>query len=402
MARQVEEQPKIIGPTPEEIQQANEGEFAPRGITNLLLKITKHPAARITAVGGAVLGGAYATYENIPAVHQPIDKLIHGVSQPRNNLEKTMAQKVVERNIRNGVYEMDELPPGRQAEDLSKIPSSLNKEDIPDISEDFVFPGSLPESINTSNVSIVIPPSVTVGFNAFPEGEWWMHGQKGEIGMKESLIPPYAVISGILVAKEKQPDGSIFFAIELPYSDSPKDILERDPNNTIPQAATKTRNSSGLENAKSFEQTTVEGVIVWIRLFEGTNPTHYPLVTSVSWENDESRGLGIGIHNGDRAGSGAEALAKHARIGDPIRANIPLSIDPDSDEISDSLDKYVNLYNYADSVDELKQKLGQTSKDNMNNAQNLINDSGQTIPMEDQLRGKKYTFTANTVNFWPK
>ncbi len=306
------------------------------------------------------------------------------IKQIEPQTTRQIVEQIIEQNIRNGAYQMD-VPPGREAENLLEIPTATNKKDIPNISED-TFPSS-------------VTSSIAVGFDAFPEGRWIMSAKKGE-EMRESLIPPFATVSGYLVAKERQPDGSILFAIELPYSDSPRDILKRDTDVTVPQTTTKTRRSSGFENAKSFEQTTVQGVIVWVRLFDGTNPTHYPFNTPVVWEEGEFQTLGI--TGGIKAGYGAKPLAEYAGIGYPIRANIPLSLDPDSANISAGLDKYVNRYHHGDDIDELKRQLEQIAENNMKNAQKLINDSGQSVYLEDQLANKGYVFTADIVVFLPK
>ncbi|MBI4037052.1 hypothetical protein HY385_01370 [Candidatus Daviesbacteria bacterium] len=74
---------KIVGPTQEEMDAANRGDYAPRGLTKLLVNLSKSWLIRLGLVGG----GAVITYVKVPAVHQFINSIPEYLQNYRHSSE---------------------------------------------------------------------------------------------------------------------------------------------------------------------------------------------------------------------------------------------------------------------------------------------------------------------------
>lgn len=339
--------------------------------------------ARFAAAGLVAFVGYRGVQEakkldfNIPAI----------VEQTKEKIIEKGAQITAEINERTGQYDM-EPPPGRQAEKLSEIPATITIADIPHIPEK---DDSIPKD--------VLQGEAILGFDGFLEERQSWVGKSGE-PMHAEISPPEASLSGYLVAKERQSDGSVLFAIELPYLNSPKDILTRNPDSSTPQLVKEQWRSANLPPA---QKTRVGGAIVWIKLYEGTNPTYFPFTSAVTWGESEFE-VGGCVPGGHREGHGEKPLLEYARLGDPIRARISLSLNSylRLENFEDTLNEYVNIFRYGDNIEKVKERLQEVVNENMQNAQELVRDTGKTISFQNQIKEKRYIFTAESIGFLPK
>lgn len=286
----------------------------------------------------------------------------------------------IEKNEKNGDYEMTP-PSNRQPESLSDIPTTTTVQDIPHI----------PESDTLTKET-----NLKWGLSGFLESRQVLMLSKDQQATHKEIIPPSATINGYIVAKEKQQDGSIMFAIELPYLDSPRDILSKNAESSNPQVKQKEWRSANLPSTPEIQ---IGGTIVWIRAYEGKNPSYAPFNTDAInrkfIKDTDSKG---------RPGSGYEPLAEYSQIGDFMGANI--SLDPSLGMNPESLDKLLQGYAelYGTSAEAAREKLTAVTESNLNNSRKLLEDAKtrKEIPLSEQVEGKRYTFTAGSIAFIPK
>lgn len=289
-----------------------------------------------------------------------------------------ISRRVVELNTRKGDYDMP-APPGRTAEDLSKLPTNIQLEDIPRIPENDIL---LPKDA-FGNPTIL-------GFDGHIN-KLQTIGQGPDGVLKTVEYPPSADITGYLIAKERQPDGSVLFGIELPYLEGQKDILANNSDTTSPQIRKKV---SQVKDLDPNEMITIGGVIVWIKLYKSPNPTYYPLDSDVTWDPKS--------FSGTNSGYGEKALAQYAQVGDLIRAKIALQADTNSAQVINGLNDFVNLYHYGNNINSVRDIMERDIDNNMRSAQRIVSDAGKSIPLTEQLNGKRYLFTASEASFIPK
>lgn len=324
----------------------------------------------------ALLGAALVTAGGI--LVDQISKIGFNPAQDiQNEINKRAGEAAIQANKNSGYYDMAP-PPGRQAESLSSIPQNVASKDIP----------TIPETDNSLGIFSGYPQfSSGIGFDGYIQGETLINSSE--------KTNPQALITGYLVAIEKQSDDSVLFAVELPYLNSPRDILKRDVQASTPQLKIQDKSKEDI----------IGGTIVWLKLFKGTDPTHYPFTTIVTWGDKSFQTAGIDP-NQPKTGSGDKGLREYARIGDPIRARVTLGVNLNSQNsensaINKGLNNYYTRYHYSNSIDEAKNQLQETIDQNMQSADKLIKDANRVIPIKDQVEGKKYVFTPDFVVFLP-
>jgi hypothetical protein len=201
---------------------------------------------------------------------------------------------------------------------------------------------------------------------------------------------PTVNVSGYLVAIEKQPDNSYLFAVELPYLDSPKDIISRSKVSTNPD----------IKNG-DMQTVNVGGVIVWLKLFNGQTPNDFPFKTTVTWTEGKLN-IGHGLAANQPSGTGEDTLIKYIKVGDIISAHVNLTVDINDPSISDSIDHYAKL-NGKD-PNNLRGELTTITNNNMNTVKKMINDArnGNSIPLINQINSKTYVLTPDLITFVPQ
>lgn len=329
-------------------------------------RMTRRTLIKLGIFGGATLGTA-AIIKQLGL--NPIDS--------GEAVRKKIHDNVTQQNINSGAYDMAP-PPDRVAESTFEVSDIKNLFTIPETDS------SIPEK-----------------FSGFPQ----FHSRFGFDAYMDGLptrnpaekTPPQALITGYLVAKEKQPDGSFLFGVELPYLSSPRDILKRNTVNTIPEM--KTQDIAGPGGVAT--ESVVGGMIIWLKLFSGTNPTYYPFDTIVTWGSKSFQSATIDPSQ-PKTGTGDKGLAEYGRIGDPIRARVDLEINFDrKTEVSKGLEAYTSNYGYAATIDQAKNQYQQIIDANMRTAKSLTVDSGKKTPITEQVQDKKYILTPNFVVFLP-
>lgn len=376
-----------IPPSTKEADQVNTG----KAKENPIFSFIRGHKLIIGGVGTAAAGTAFGVHHAL-AVHQEVDPAFvdHLNSspilvdlppqseqpKPANPVDvfKAGRKAAIAQNERDGYYEMTP-PPNRKPENLSNIPSTTTIQDIQHIPE-------IDRRIKNTDLKW--------GFSGFLEPQQVLTG-KDQASLHIQSVPPSASINGYLIAKEKQPDGSIMFAVELPYLDSPKDILTRDQESSTPQLIKKEWRSANLPPSQNIQ---IGGDIVWIKTLEGKNPTYGPFNSDISWGGPDALPT-------NKSGSGDRPLAEYAQVGDVVQARIPLdpNLQIDPARLDKLLEGYVELH--GGSIDAAKQKLTTIIEDNLHNAQQLLTDANTNtrIPLKNQLINKRHVFTAGSVLF---
>jgi hypothetical protein len=224
--------------------------------------------------------------------------------------------------------------------------------------------------------------STTVGLDAYPEG-----------GDKNTAMPvePVAEISGYLVGKEKQADGSFVFYMEVPYLNG-SDILNTSKVSTTP--VFKETDGRELWNPDvKIKEDIAGGFIITLKLFP--NETNgYPFLTGVGFGETVFEDIDGG------GAAGPDALYAWARVGDPMRALVDLAgVDFTTGNWPKALQQYVSS-GYAGNVTEAQAQMQTVLDQNTNTLNQIKADSGKPISLADQLNGR-YTITPNDVAFLP-
>lgn len=336
-------------------------------------------AARI-AMGGLVLAGVGVAvkigneiYNNDDNGFNPLP-ITQGI---KDNVLQKLDRNIVSQNTRNGVYEMSPVP-GREPDSFPNIPTSTAISDIPHIPDE----------------EPLITPNITLGATFIKVHETIVNSEP-------RIALPTVFLSGYLVAKEKQKDGSVMFAIELPRLSPPKDILRGDIEKSTGEIKEPTYNYSAAETKL------IGGRIVWIRLFEGQTPAHYPFATNIVWGLREFQSLGTASDR--KAGTGDKPLTEYARPGDLIRAKVDLDsggVDLDSymttKDFQEGFRSFIGLSDSGETVDQAKKTFKNILASNAQNAQSLADDIAKPISLAEQIRDKPYVFTPVRVAFIPK
>ena len=201
-------------------------------------------------------------------------------------------------------------------------------------------------------------------------------------------------ISGYLVAKEKQGDASYLFGVLVPLLDG--GLIAVTSGSTTPSCRSTTTTVRAATPWQSTE-TTVGGVIVWLRIFPATDTSWFPLVTDIEY--------GEGAFS-DRAqlpatGMGPDVLYEYAKVGDPIRAKVDLTWNASSTDATKALDQFVH-YRYASGAADARNKIEAAFAANMMSLSRLTADCATAVPLVDQLQGKRYVLSPSEVVFLPE
>ncbi len=354
------------------------------------LEKTKHKGtspwkiARRVFLAAALIAGGKVIVDEVQKVGFNPSAIAQDIG---NQIDQEANKLVIQRNTDSGYYDL-KAPPGRTASPETGL-ANISVKDIP----------AIPENNNSIPKDFIGFPTFTgnIGFDAFING---IPGPNSE------RINPQALITGYLVAKEKQQDGSYLFAVELPYLDGQQDILKRSDKTSKPELKT-TNETNSMSPTQKVKEDVVAGAIIWLKLFPGENPTYYPFTTITSWgeESFKLAGLGEGESHG---GTGDKGLVDYANIGDSVRARIDLEVNFNSQDndvnppVGNGLKDYVSTYHYADSITNAENQFKQVISGNMQTAKILIADAGKNIPLNEQVEGKRYVFTPSFVVFLPR
>jgi hypothetical protein len=256
----------------------------------------------------------------------------------------------------------------------------------PNATASVTTPGDLPhvEPIVFSDVTAYPGFSNGMALDAYPDGD------------PSAGVQPTAVVSGYLVAKDKQPDGDYLFAVELPYLSGPQDILSRSGSTTTPELKA-TEIAPGFDPRGKIEDDNVGGAIVWLKLFPGEQSGYFPFTTASSYGEACFAPIG-GCPS--QSVTGPDALFAYARIGDPIRALAYLGMDSPPKAWSTGFTDYVGQ-GHAGSVSDAEAQMRTILDANLSAVKRLVADGGTTVSLADQLQGKRYVLTPDSIAFLP-
>lgn len=313
-----------------------------------------------------------------------------------DQIGKMTNDQIIQHNTDSGYYDL-KPPSDRAIEAPPPSQGNITLKDIP----------AIPEKDNFSQITHFPSFSSNIGFDGYVDGFTYMQGEAGKPGTTIEKGPAEAVITGYLVGKEKQPDGSYLYAIELPNLDGPQNIVKKDATASKPEVKT-TEGPTGFNPTGKVKEDTAGGVIVWLDFFPGENPSHYPFATTTTWGEKSFEAVGIAPSE-LRSGTGDKGFVDYARVGDKVRALIPLGIDfsapispPDGPTMDEELKTYVDHYHYAQTIDAAKIEYQQVLDGNKQTAKKLLSDNGRNISFDEQLAGKRYVFKPSFVVFLPK
>lgn len=347
-------------------------------------------ARRVFLAAALITGGKVAVDEVQKVGFNPgaiVQDIGNQIGQEANNL-------IIKQNTDNGYYDL-KAPPGRAVETPQPSQGVLALKDIP----------AIPANGDFSQITLFPSFNSSVGFDGFVDGFTYMKGEAGKPGTTIENGPAEAVISGYLVGEEKQSDGSYLYAVELPNLEGPQNILKKGNTTSNPEVKT-TDGPTGFNPNGKIKEYVAGGVIVWLKFLPGENPSHYPFTTITTWGEKEFQSVGAQANR--PSGSGDKGFVDYARVGDQVRAFIPLSMDfnapmslGNSTTMNDEFNIYVNHYHYAPSLDAARNEYQQILDNNLQAAKKLVDDNGKSITFDQQLQGKRYVFTAATAVFLP-
>jgi hypothetical protein len=341
-------------------------------------------AAALIAGGKVVVDEANKVGFNPGTIVQDIGNQI---GQETNNL-------IIQNNTDSGYYDL-KAPPNRVAETPQPSQGEITLKDIP----------AIPANGNFSQITLFPSFNSSIGFDGYVDGFTYMNGEAGKPGTTIENGPAEAIITGYLVGEEKQSDGSYLFAVELPNLDGPQDILKKGNTASSPEVKT-TDGPTGFNPNGKIKEDVAGGVIVWLNFLPGDNPSHYPFTTITTWGEKEFQT--VGLSSNSPSGSGDKGFLDYARVGDQVRAFVPLGMDfsapmslGDPTTMNDEFNTYVNHYHYAPSLDTARNEYQQVLDNNLQTAKKLVGDNGKSITFDQQLQEKRYVFTANFIVFIP-
>ncbi|MGA2911847.1 MAG: hypothetical protein ABSE17_04440 [Candidatus Levyibacteriota bacterium] len=251
-------------------------------------------------------------------------------------------------------------------------------------------PGEIPHLIPITFSQLLASPGgydSNIGLDAFPDGD-------PIASDPEASIDPVAVISGYLVSKEKQPDGSYLFGVELPNLDG--SVFNGSVSSTTP-VCEETSAKRAFDVSHNSKEDVIGGAIVWLKFFPGEKSDFYPLFTPVTYGDDAFTHL-----SGDKAeGVGPDVFYADTKLGDPVRALLNLGgANFNSTNWQQSLKTYVNN-GHAKDIADAEAQMQTILNQNTNSLNNLKSDNGKSISLKNQLQEKRYIFTPNMVAFLP-
>ena len=264
------------------------------------------------------------------------------------------------------------VPSGRSIETPAPNEKPITAEQLPHIKQ-----------ITFSEITAFPGYKSNIGLDAYPEGD-----KKAEV-----QIDPIMAISGYLVEKIKNADGSFDFFVEVPYLDG-SDILNKSTTSTTP-VYTETIGNKNFDPKNNYiKEDVAGGFIIDLKLFPGDHSNFYPFTSSISYGESEFKRI-----NGlAETGTGPDALFDYIKDGDPIRAAVDIG-DNFSNTTTQDLQDYASAghaSNLADAQAQMKTILEQ----NIKTLNKLKADNGKTISIADQLSGR-YPITPRRVAFLP-
>jgi hypothetical protein len=257
-------------------------------------------------------------------------------------------------------------PPGRSFDtiDPKETPSAISPLQLP-----------RPTPVSFPHAGTYPGFASTVGVDAFLAGD------------PSAQVEPVSVISGYLVGKEKQPDGSHLFAVEVPFlSGHVFDGVSASSTVDCRVTTTKPAWASNHEVTESL----AGGVIVWLRIYPAINTSWYPLDTGISYGTDAFE-----EHGG---GEGPDVLYEYSKLGDPIRATVHLALDLDSPSMQVALKNYVDAA-HAASIAAARAQIQESLAGNSAAIRKLMSDCRTSVPLTGQLAGKRYVVSPSDVAF---
>jgi hypothetical protein len=260
-------------------------------------------------------------------------------------------------------------PPGRSLDtiDPNETPSVITPAQLPHLT-----PISFPQAGTYPGFES------TVGVDAFLDGD------------PSAQVEPRSVISGYLVGKEKQPDGSHLFAVEVPFLNG--QVFDGvSASSTVDCGATTTK--PGWDLKHEVTESLAGGVIVWLSVYPAINTSWYPLETAISYGTDAFE------ENG--GAQGPDVLYDYAKIGDPIRATVDLGMDLESASMHDALNDYV-ASGHAVSIAAARAQIQNSLARSSAALRKLMSDCRTSVSLTDQLAGKRYVVSPSGVAFLPR
>jgi len=237
---------------------------------------------------------------------------------------------------------------------------------------------------NETAIPLTVDTFPHVKQTEFPD---WGYKPVGIDAYPSDPATPFLKVSGYLVAKEEQSDGSHLFAVEVPYLDG----------SLVPVAAGSTKPScigGQVDRSGQVIEDTVGGVIVWLRIFPATDTTWWPMETLIGYGDDAFVGRRFGV------GMGPDVLYEYTQVGDPIRVDVNLGYDFTSPQATKDLKMLVD-YRHASNAADARAQIEAALGKNMKTWQTLSADCGKAVPLAEQFQGKRYVLSPFAVAFLP-
>ena len=217
----------------------------------------------------------------------------------------------------------------------------------------------------------------TTGIDAYPSG------------LGDPAAPKLA-LSGYLLTKEKQRDGTYLFGVEVPYLDG--SLVTAATGSTTPSC--KPNIAGPVNRSGAVPESALGGVIVWLRIFPATDTTWWPMETQIGYGQAAFAGGVVGV------GEGVDVMYEYTQIGDPIRVEVDLGYDFNSAQAAKDLKTLVD-YRHASNAADARAQIEAALGKNMKTWQTLSADCGRAVPLADQLQGKRNVLSPITVAFLP-
>jgi hypothetical protein len=304
-----------------------------------------------------------------------------------DDVRSQISQLLIQFNTSNGYYDL-KAPAGRAAATLQPIE-----------------PGQPPALVPVTLAMVAEVPRSADGLGTTADAlafdgtfEPWTTtcGPVGE-PQKPCTTAPVAIVTGFFIGIERDPIGTLLFGVEVPFLSAPRGLVERGGSTTTPAVqstiVTEPNGTTHVEHA-------LGGVVVWLRPFEGPNPSYEPFTTTVA------AGTGgfkfAGITDGESTGTGTKGLIAYLRVGDPVRAHIDLGWSGacSMPGYAEGLQEYANQH-YAASAQDACDQYRAILDANLSTARRLVADAGTQVPLTDQIVKQRYTLVPAIIDFLP-
>ncbi len=371
MARPTEGQPLHR----REVHQAKRGPLA----NNLLL--------RFSLVGGVVALVAYGVYDKIPPVHESINTLGQDLSDRWNSIgggtnksedgSFTNKQPPTENVISSHKFE---VPPPLRPDKPESVKNGELPEIIPYIQEYrageigetrfIAFPGVFTFRLEAE-------PPITRTFKVFNREH-----PEGTLVESTTPRPPSIYMQGYVLAKEKNPDGSVLIAIGI-SKDGDKLFFNEDIDK---QGAT-------LLDFYDGKMGGISNVIVLLKINNFAD-YQYPLQPSMGWSLPNQTN-----NKSQSTTNDPSELFTYIQIGDPVYAggyNPPYADDKKLDDLQQNYQQKKGKISYEEAR-ELYLALG---NQNVETLQEILKDAKEgNTSLREHLEKKRYVIQANSLRF---